>query len=160
MKMFPSQAPIYLTGVLQYTINEVLEGAGVLARLLSAETKTKKSIDPQLLRLVITHDNELNEVFKGAIFGGSGGGGSVSKKHLHSMHFVRSSESESESVVELKKKKKSKGSGRKGGNKSSRAKNGSRDEEDSDDSVVVEETGGSTRGIRDEGHVRRKDKNR
>ena len=159
--MFASQAPIYLTGVLEYTINEVLEGAGVLARLLSDESKTTVSITPRLLRLVITHDHELNEVFKGAIFSGSGGGGSVSKKHKSSIQWKMLTESESESEgVEVKKKKKTKGRGRKGGNKSSRAKKRSRDEEDSDDSVVVVETGGSTRGIKDKGHVRRKEKNR
>ena len=145
---------------MQYTINEVLEGAGLLARLLSNEDGKRKSpgsIAPFHLRLVITHDPELNEVFKGAIFPGGGGGGFISEKHLREVRGpFRTSEEE---VAVVKKKKKSTGRGRKGGGKSSRAKKGSRDEEDSDDSVVVV-TGGSTRVIRDRDLVRRKDQNR
>merc|ERR1719221_217680 len=68
-----------MTAVLQYTINEVLEGAGVLVRLLREDMK----ITPQILRLVIANDSELKEVFKGGILPSSGGGSYVSKKHLH-----------------------------------------------------------------------------
>ena len=152
--MFPPQAPIYLTGVLEYTITEVLEGAGVLARLLNERSKAR-TVTPRILRLVINNDDELNEVFKGAIFAGSGGGGSISKKHRHKLRGTFET-SDEEEVVEVKKLK-----GRKGDRESSRAKKGSRDEEeDSDDSVVVAETRGTTRDTEDGNLVRRKDKKR
>lgn len=152
-------APIYMTGVLEYTITEVLEGAGVLARLLNEGSKVR-TVTPRILRLVISNDDELNEVFKGAIFAGSGGGGSISKKHRHKVRGTFETSDEEVEVVEVKKKK-IKGRGRKGDHESSRAKKGSRDEEeDSDDSVVVEETRGSTRETEDGDLVRRKDQSR
>ena len=126
----------------------------MLARLLSKKGTKTPAITPQILRLVIHNDDELNEVFKGAIFAGSGGGGHVSKKHRHQLRgtFETSDEEEVEVIKER---------GRKGVKTVSRAKKGkSRDEEeDSDDSVVVEENRGSTRGIEDRGLVRRKEKN-
>ena len=154
--MFPSQAPIYLTAVLEYTINEVLEGAGLLARLLR-EDKTSKvmKITPRILRLVIYNDEELKRVFQGVILPFSGGGNYVSKKHLHTVQGTfETSDEEEEEVVVLEEK-----GGRKGGNETSRAKRGkSRDEEEDAGDSEVEETRGSTRGIGDRDRVRRREK--
>ena len=155
--MFPSQAPIYMTAVLEYTINEVLEGAGVLARLLR-EDKTSKvmKITPRILRLVIYNDEELKRVFHGVILPYSGGGNYVSKKHIHTVQGTFETSDEEEEVVVLEEK-----GGRKGGKKTSRAKTGQRrDEEDDTGDSEVEETRGSTRGIGDRDRVRRRKKNR
>ena len=148
-------APIYMTAVLQYTINEVLEGAGVLVRLLREDMK----ITPQILRLVIANDSELKEVFKGGILPSSGGGSYVSKKHLHQVRGTFETTDDEEEEVEVLRGAKIRG--RKGGTKPSRARKGKgRDEEEDSDDSAVEETRGSTRGIKDRNRVRRKDKKR
>ena len=147
------QAPIFMTGVMEYTISEVLEGAGELARLLRNGEKVPK-ITPRIIRLVICNDDELNQVFKGVIFPGSGGGNYLSKKHLVQISGKVAPTSEDDSEVEEITR-------RKGGYTTSRAKSKNRrhwdDSEVSDDSESEVE---DRRGVKDRKVVRKKAKNR
>ena len=66
-------APIYLTSVLEYTMSEILETAGHLAKLLRDDRRgTDLKITPRHIRLAIVNDDELKKVFRGAIIPSSG----------------------------------------------------------------------------------------
>ena len=66
-------APVYLTSVLEYAIAEIFEMAGQLVKMMDDRSSELK-ITPRHIRLVIQNDDELREVFKGAILPSSGGG--------------------------------------------------------------------------------------
>jgi len=62
-----SAAPVYLTGVLEYLLAEVLELAGTAAR-----DNKKQRINPRHIQLAIRNDDELDTLFRRSIIAGGG----------------------------------------------------------------------------------------
>jgi len=123
-------APIYLTAVLEYTMAEVLETAGVLTRLLSdGKRGTDLKITPRHLRLAIVNDAELSKVFDGAILPSSGGGNHISRKNMRQIRGAVGDTSDEEEEVVVR------GKGRKGVHRDSRAN--SKDRRDEEEEEVI-----------------------
>jgi len=151
-------APIYMTAVLEYTMAEILETAGVLSRLLTNRRHGEDlHITPRHIRLAIVNDEELSKVFDGAILPSSGGGNYISKKNIRQIKGTVDESSDDEKEVER----------RKGGHKASRAnsKNSNNPEHetisssDEEDSTEIRKKGSiSTKYVKDNNHGNKKAK--